>query len=361
MPLIAPRNRQGCAPLPSPSLSLARLVGRLQFPDGGRFDHFLKANLESAVHARWGFGAGPPLLGLRLQKRNAVLNVSRGEIMNRAFGIVITLVWLAAMTALVRRDVLPYWTAQEAPRTVSREGAFQAAVRNEAGRRVGTTWVTLLPGPQLLTVRSATVLNLSALGRIIPVRGRVLIETDLTYEHDGTLIQFDFHIHGSGVPISVTGERLGRDFACTAEIGGMKSVVPLDWRMSEGLGELMRPFTQLENLHVGRRWRLRLIDPFSVLTGGGAVEFKTQLVTVTARENIVLADRRVECFRIETEGAVAWADDAGRIVRQEVNIPLLGRWLLEDEPFDRAAMKRAAGELRGVDSAGVAKPHIGDP
>lgn len=270
--------------------------------------------------------------------------------MNRVFGVAITLVWLVAMTALVRRDILPYWTAEDAPKAAGRDGSFQAVIRSESGRRVGTTWVTTTPGPQLLTVRSATVLDLSSLSSILPVRGRVLLETDLTYEHDGTLLRFDFNLHGTGIPIAVTGERLGQDFACTAEIGGVKTVVPLDWRLSEGLGEMMRPFTHLENLHVGRRWRLRLIDPFSVLTGGGSVEFKTQLVTVTARESIAVRHGQVECYRIETEGAVAWADDAGRVLRQEVRIPLLGKWILEDEPFDRASMKDATGQLRGIES-----------
>lgn len=270
--------------------------------------------------------------------------------MNRVFGVAITLVWLVAMTALVRRDVLPYWTAQDAPRTAGHEGNFQAAILNDAGRRLGTSWVTTTHGPQLMTVRSATVIDLAAFGSILPVRGEMLIETDLTYEHDGMLMGFDLRLHGSGIPISVSGERLGNDYACTAQIGDTKTIVPLDWRLSEGLGEMMRPFTHLDDLYVGRRWRLRLIDPFSVFTGGGSVEFKTQLVTVTAKETIETNRGPVDCFRIETEGTVAWADDTGRVVRQEVRIPLLGKWHLEDEQFDRAALRASSGRLRGMDS-----------
>ena len=60
---------------------------------------------------------------------------------------------------------------------------------------------------------------------------------------------------------------------------------------------------------------------------------------VTAREAIEHHGEDVECFRIETEQTVAWADDDGHIIRQEVTIPLLGRWTMIDEPYDDRARR----------------------
>lgn len=269
--------------------------------------------------------------------------------MNRFFGITITVIWLIAMAALVRRDVLPYWTAQDAPNQWSRAGGYQCGISNEVGKRIGTTWVTHTPGPQLVTVQSVIMIDLAGLGSYLPAAGRLLVDTNLTYEHNGGLMEFEFKLHGAGMPIEVSGERLGHDFACTARIGEVTTILPLDWRLSEGLSELLRPFTHLENLYVGQRWRLRLLDPFAMMTGG-KVAFRTQLVTVTGQETIRIGGREVECYRIETDGATAWADDQGRVLVQEVRIPLLGRWRIEDEPFDKERMRTTIIRIRGGDT-----------
>lgn len=274
--------------------------------------------------------------------------------MNRSLGVVITLIWLVAMAALVRRDVLPYWTAQEAPNQLTRDDRYQCCISNGGGKRIGTTWATTTTGPQLTTVHSTTDLDLSALSGFMSAQGRLLLDTDLTYEPDGKLFRFAFFLHGAGVPISVTGERLGHDYACTAKVGTTTTIIPLDWRLSEGLGEMLRPFTHLEGLEVGRRWRLRLLDPFAVIKGGN-IEFKTQLVTVTAKEMIEHLGRGIECFRIETEGATAWADDTGRVVRQEVLIPILGKWVLKDEPFDQALWRAATAAVNRREPATESK------
>jgi len=86
------------------------------------------------------------------------------------------------------------------------------------------------------------------------------------------------------------------------------------------LAETLRPFTHLKNLHVGQRWRLRLLDPIPLLQSGN-MDLQISLVTVTGREPIDHGGRRIECFRVETEGAVAWVDDTGRVLRQEFKSP----------------------------------------
>jgi len=267
--------------------------------------------------------------------------------MNRIFGAVVIGTWLVAMTFLVRRDVLPFWSAQQAPSQIAPDrGSFQVAIRNEAGVRIGTTWITATPTENITTIQSTTLLDLRAIASILPLRKPLLCNTRLTYLSDGKLDQFSLKLKGAPIPIQVDGERCGPDFACSTTFGGTTKTVSLDGRLSECLAETLRPFTHLKGLHVGQRWRIRLLDPFSLLREQKPV-FKMQLVTVTEREAILHNGDRVDCFRIETEGTVAWADDTGRVLRQEVQIPLLGRWILTDEPFDWEARKKAMALDRG--------------
>ncbi len=257
------------------------------------------------------------------------------------------LAWAVAMTALIQRDVVPFWTAQQPPAHVAHNSAFQVAIHNAAGTQLGTSWVTTTPIASITTVRSTTLLDLRRVASILSIQEQkpLLVETDLTYYSDGLLDRFRFRLLGAGMPIQVVGERYGRDFACTTTFGRTTRTIPLDGRLSECLAETLRPFTLLKDLHVGQTWRIRLLDPLSLLRGSGP-DFKMQLVTVTRRETIDHHGDTPDCFRIETDGTVAWADDTGRVLRQEVRIPLLGTWTLTDEPFDGDARKEALAWVR---------------
>jgi hypothetical protein len=189
-------------------------------------------------------------------------------------------------------------------------------------------------------VRSTTVLDASRLGRLLPVTGKWILTSLLSYDREGSLGQFTFNLSASGLNVEVVADRLERDFSCVATIGGMRRSLLLDGELSQHLAETLRPFTHLRGLRIGQRWRIRLLDPLALMRGEG-LEFQTQLAEVTAREMVAHRGRRVECFRIETPSAVAWADESGRVVRQEVQIPLAGRWVLTDEAYD-AGQKREA-------------------
>lgn len=265
--------------------------------------------------------------------------------MNRILGGVSALVWILAMGALIHRDVLPYWMAGDAPCQVTPEEEYQVGITLDGRRRVGTTWVTTTITPGMRLVRSATRLDLGAIRTVLPLSGELVLQSDLSYAADDSLETFSFDLRSGGFEARIEGERYGRDYACTLRIGPKSWTIALEGEHSEYLGESLRPFTRLKNLTVGQRWRLRVLDPFAALQSQ-TLEFNTQVATVTARETIAHAGERVSCFRIETEGTVAWADDEGRVLRQEVNVPLLGRFVLTDEDFDRAAWKAAVGPSR---------------
>jgi hypothetical protein len=262
----------------------------------------------------------------------------------------VTVIWLAAMAALVNRDILPFWAAQQAPNQLVPNGAFQVAIRNSSDVRLGTTWVRFLPTAAITTVQSTTILDLGAIVTPLPSSKPVLLDTMLTYQPDGKLDEFHFRLQGGPFPIQVAGARLGSQFACTTTFDRQKKTVSLDARLSECLAETLRPFTHLNDLHVGQSWRIRMLDPISIFQGKSP-DLKLQLVTVTGREKIKHGDKEVECYRVETDGATAWADDSGLILRQEVRIPLLGKWTLTDEPYDMVARRAAITQVRDPDNA----------
>lgn len=280
--------------------------------------------------------------------------------MNRIFGIVLASAWIVAMTALIRQDLWPYWTAGEPPYQLVPEEAYQVGIYLDSGCRLGTAWVTATVTQGMKMVNSATLLDLGAVRTVLPLRGPLLFENNLHYQSNDTLDQFDFRLRGMGLDARIDAERYGRDFGCTLKMGAHTWTISLEGRQSEFLGESLRPFTRLTHLTVGQTWRIRVLDPFVVLQDQ-ALEFKTQLATVVARERIRHRGKSILCFRIETDGAVAWVDRAGCVLRQEVSVPLLGRFILTDEPFDRAARAEAlAAPPAERPSAELLKRHKAD-
>jgi hypothetical protein len=265
--------------------------------------------------------------------------------MNRFIGAIITLVWLIAMAALVKRDVLPFWLAEDAPPRVLPEDRCQIAILNKAGGRIGTNWITTSVSPSATGIQSSTVLDINKATGLLPGIGVMLIETESTFGEQARLEQFHLRLVGIGVPAEISLDRYGEDYACTAKLGSMTRVFSLDGRLSEYLGDSLRPFVHLEGLRVGQRWRVRLLDPLS-LVRGSSPEFRTQLATVTAKETIRDGVNEIDCFRVEMEGAVAWAAPDGRIIRQEADVPLLGRWIMVDEPYDKAARSKALASFK---------------
>lgn len=265
--------------------------------------------------------------------------------MNRIIGIILATVWLICMAALVQRDVLPFWTAQDPPARSFPGGRYQCNIAAGGGRPIGSAWISVTNGPQLTTVESITILDIGRLTTFFKGMNRLAVQTEMTYEHDGALNMFKISLIGAGVPIEIAAERYVHDFSCIAQIGDTRSSLLLDGRMYERLSESLRPFTHLAGLHVGQTWRIQLLDPLGLLKGD-SFPFQEQLVRVTRRETIHHHDHEVDCFRVESSGAVAWADDTGKVLRQELSVPLLGKIVLTDEPYNRAAHDAASATLR---------------
>ena len=98
----------------------------------------------------------------------------------------------------------------------------------------------------------------------------------------------------------------------------------------------MRPFDGLSNLHVGQSWRLHLINPLAEVVPGFGQGFSPDavLVRVTRREPIQTAAGLVDAHVVEAQAIRAWVGPEGRVLRQELDLPVLGRLVFQDEPYD---------------------------
>ncbi len=248
------------------------------------------------------------------------------------------------MVVLFQRDVLPFYRAQEPPTSPIPPGSSQVAIHTNEGVRLGTAWLTTTPLLENTTVHSTIHLDLRALSTFLRMGGDLFFDTDLTYSNKVGLSEFQFRLETGLVSALVEGRRYGDQFACVAKMGSITRTMSFDGELSRFLGDSIRPFTHLSNLHVGQTWRLRVIDPIKMLTGQ-SLEFTAQLVKVTGQEMIKHRGTEVECFRIETKGATAWADDSGRVLRQEATVPLMGQWVMTAEPYDAESRKAAKREI----------------
>jgi len=57
--------------------------------------------------------------------------------------------------------------------------------------------------------------------------------------------------------------------------------------------------------------------------------------------------QKIECFRIESPHLKAWADVSGRVLVQQVDLPVFGRMILRQEPYDDEARLEAIEQHRG--------------
>jgi len=269
--------------------------------------------------------------------------------LNRWIGITTAALMLSVNTLLVVRDVLPCWLPGDPPQAeieLLRPGEqrrTQVSIYNKVGQRVGRSWTHSKRGNTLLTVDTSTVLYPIQLPQDV-VTPRLEIHTNLVYHQDVCVdsLRIDVHgftdLEGCEVPIGLRGEHVPpNDFPCQWQVGEQWGTLILDADATRVLGDIIRPFDRLPGLYVGQAWRLELLNPLTRLLPGfrdSPVATSSVLVRVTGTESIEHNGRVVEAFRVEAERAVAWVTSDGRVLRQEVDLPLLGRLTLIDEPFD---------------------------
>jgi hypothetical protein len=273
--------------------------------------------------------------------------------LNRWLGILFAFAMLMANFAVFQRDILPNWLAGDPPPNDAQklgegdERKVQVGIYDEDNRLLGRSWTRAERKATggLVTVRHTTAL------RPIHLPGGVtsppvLVEINITYRSGRTTIdELEFRMSGLPLPVWMKFEAVETgEFPCKWQVGEEKGEFLLDSSVPPSLGDVIRPFDRLPNLHVGQSWQLKLINPLEQLLPNfdpRGAELEPVIVRVTGRETMEHNGARVQAFVVETEGAKAWVADDGRVLRQTVRVPLLGELTLLDETYDPRTYERA--------------------
>ncbi|MGD8451109.1 MAG: hypothetical protein PVJ57_04770 [Phycisphaerae bacterium] len=272
--------------------------------------------------------------------------------LNRWIGILCTLFMLSANTTLFVRDILPGLLAGDPPELddLSLEAGttrrIQTGVFNARDENIGRSWTVSFMQAGLLNVTSCTRLNPITLPNGLTTPG-ARIDTELRYRvDDGLLDSMSMSIRGLPVGVTMHGDFIPPDeFACCWRLGKVqRGTFRLSADATRALGDVLRPFTRLPGLYVGRTWRLHLLDPLAQVVPGlrnNDLLAEPILVRVTGTEMIEHRGQQLEVFVVEARRTRAWVDQQGNVLRQEIDVPLLGRLTLRDEPFDDEVFQEA--------------------
>lgn len=269
--------------------------------------------------------------------------------LNRVIGIVTLMLALAANTALLLRDVCPEWISGEPPRPIGLVLEPNTTIRSQLGifdereQRLGWSWTLhrkSLDGQ--VTTRTATVI-LERVLHGIPLPG-MRVDSNLHYTATNDLDRLAIDVIGLPVRVEVKGEHVPPDqFPCswsvTGEMVNNAGTFLLSSHATRALGDALRPFDGLTNLHVGQTWQLQLVNPLAGQLPGLDAGYAPEAIRarVTSRVALETEAGSVDAFIIEAERLRAWVAVDGRVLRQELDVPVLGRLILRDEPYDERA------------------------
>jgi len=260
--------------------------------------------------------------------------------MRRLFDLTVVSIWVLSLAGLIWHDLLPAWTAGQPPSTVPLGSTdepvrIQFDIQAERWGRIGQSWVQFWRTEAGAMARSTTLLTGG------PLASPVRVETDVRYDRQDRLDELHVWVYGLPWSVHFQAASYGQDFPCVIEVGERRHEFTLRAELASAFAEVFRPFVYLRGLQVGQTWRLTSVNPLGTLWG--QMPTPTPIVArVVGKEQITHAGRRVECFRVETDRAVAWVDEAGRVLVQRVEAPVLGTMTIRMlDGFDEAALGRA--------------------
>lgn len=285
--------------------------------------------------------------------------------MYRWLFIAVAVVWMAAMAALIRRDVWPAWTAQDAPPMDGRQLGEPGKVREEQfailgadNEHLGRAWGEVQVRDNGSSVVSG-MLFIDGVAILPPLR----VETSTEFDDQGELSEFELNVYG--VPntiIHVKGERRGIYFPCEMNFGPKHLSANLEMSASRMIGDSLRPFAVLPRLHVGQAWRMQMLDPLAAVRSGKS-EFKSVVAEVTGKELLTTElSGTVSCFVVEIRElrSKAWVGPDGHVLRQEVSVPGLKRLALQEEKYNKELRNEAMQKVRTVPKSEKERYERGD-
>ncbi|MGE3180554.1 MAG: hypothetical protein AB7N71_02920 [Phycisphaerae bacterium] len=277
--------------------------------------------------------------------------------LNRWLGIALFALMASANAWLFVRDVLPRWWVGDPPDPITSlipsggEDWIQMAIYDAQDKLVGRSWTHIS--------RQSAVAIHESLTFIYPIRlparpnmetPALKVEITLTFQENSDNVD-ELRMVVAGLPLAVglRGERVSSQFPCIWQVGEQKGSFILDADATRSLGDALRPFERLTGLEVGQSWRMQILNPMSRLVPGmnsDALEFDTILVRVTREEEIMIRGKIVKALRVEAPQTVGWVGPGGRVLRQEVDLPLIGKLRIEDEPYRESTLKKTVFQFR---------------
>jgi hypothetical protein len=254
----------------------------------------------------------------------------------RATGFVIVPLWLAAMGWLIAHDIMPAWTALEVPPFKMTEsmklggGSSQHVLLDDAGE-MGRLWTTYLIDEN--SIRRDDLIWIDRVpADIAPLR----VLATSTFTGDGVLDELTVIIENEEHTFRLHGERFATDFSFTLDTGD-PHVKAFKVPIADGsmVTAAFNPFGSLGELEVGQRWRIQVFNPAATLMPLGDRFFR-MVVEVTGEERIKTPFGERNCLVVESPNARAWVDATGAVIKQELALPLIGKFTVLREPeFDQ--------------------------
>lgn len=277
---------------------------------------------------------------------------------NRWIGIATLGLMLSVNAALLVRDILPDWRAGEPPVSHAlrlesgKTTDIQIGILDGEGRRIGYSWTRCGRTEDLVTVRHCTVLNALSLSGDVQLP-KIRMDTNLNYLGETTLNELRIQVRGFGIPIELNGEFIPPDdFPCEWRVGTNEGRFVLPAEATRAIGDIVRPFDSLAGLYVGKSWRVKLLNPLAGIVpdwGARNMMADSMLIQVTGTSPVDFHGTTVEAFVLAAnmQNLRAWVTADGRVIRQEVELPLFGKLALVDEPYDRNTRKQVLEDALG--------------
>lgn len=254
----------------------------------------------------------------------------------RLLGCIVVPTWLTAMGWLVVHDVVPAWTAQDAPHLVVTdwlrdEGQqSQWGIYNKSGR-IGTVWTTYAIDAQSIARRDIIWVD-----RLLEGIGEFKLDIDSTFRADGVLDEFTLEVLNPRRQVAkLHGERFHSDFSFELDVnrGEVKKTFKVPLTHAGMISGGFNPITHLSDVEIGQRWRIQVVNPLALLTGMGK-QFMTVMVEVTDQQVLQTPGGNVWCTVITSPSVKAWVSEHGVVERQEIILPVGGMVWTIREPFD---------------------------
>jgi hypothetical protein len=268
---------------------------------------------------------------------------------NRWLGIATFGIMLAANAGLFLRDIMPRWAAGEAPPRAElslspgQELASQIGIFDAVGRRLGYSWTIRSRSVDVLTVRSSTVLLPTAFPPRLDI-ARLRIDTELTFVQAQQLDTLVIRVRGLGFPVKLNGEYVPpNDFPCQWQVADRRGYFVVPAQATRALGDAVRPFQSLAELQLGQTWTIEIVNPLAALfPGWDSADMATSpsIARVTGVDWIEMDGMGLKAWVVEADRVRAWVAPTGRVLRQEVEAPLIGRLVIVDEVYDDDTRRR---------------------